>query len=576
MPVNLSRSVLCLLVLGAAAPATAAAGAANGRAIHTVEDSFSTEHVRRGIRQGAQIRFGSARNEYAVGASDPFFRVAAPAGEIASVAVSLSSDGGDEELVLVESDTRLHGAAAVAEVPSTGASLALTVYDSASAELVSFSGTLAADGTVTLEADAGELVCDKTGCTTVQKWDVELVSAELVPAATGHELALDFGGADAHDVAYAKLYTTPCDLGAEKGICLYDGKKTLTSEVYWNELSSIWEAPLTVDHDGAVDARIRSYDADGHLVEDTRTSVGLPWDDGADGANVLPLEDGDAHTRMGFLYGTEGTRVHGVRSLAIVSDGWSADEALPTHANIELDDGTTISIPANSYQRKKKKEEDRIKSESDREKGVDWDVRIDDRTLTVDGSRFTTAELTSPLCAEGTCVMLVPEGNDEYSLAVTQYRWDTDFPEEPLTVTLTAYGADGVGVARYIFPVDFDEQISVAFETQVSFGGDAVDTAFSGRLELVDESSGGDTLAHGKFYSVLSVDAGGRVGVAGVGVDDVASAETPFAVLLQGERSSCGNDDEGFTDVPPLMATFGNGSGTKAAASQTSTKPQLL
>ena len=60
-----------------------------------------------------------------------------------------------------------------------------------------------------------------------------------------------------------------------------------------------------------------------------------------------------------------------------------------------------------------------------------------------------------------------------------------------------------------------------------------------------------------------------------MGVDDVAAADTVFAVLLQGDRSTCGNDDDGFTAVPPLMATFGNGSGTKPASSQTSTRPQL-
>lgn len=568
---NLSRCVVSLLVLGFATPAIAN----NGRAIHTVEDSFSSEHVRRGIRQGAQIRYGSARDTYGVGASDPFFRVAAPAGEIASVAVSLSSDGGDEELLLVESDTRLHGAAAIGTLPSAGASLAVTVYDTASAELVSFSGTLAADGTVSLEADVGEVVCDKAGCTSVQLVDVELVSAELVPAATGYELALDFGGADAHDVAYAELRTTPCDLSAEKGICLYDGKKTLTSEVYWNELSTLWEAGLAVDHDGAIDARIRSYDSDGHLVEDTRTSVGLPWDDGADGVNVIPLEDGDAHTRMGFLYGTEGTRVRGVRSLAVVSDGWSIDEALPTHANVELDDGTTISIPANSYQRKAAP---RYFAKA-REIAL-WEpqvrLTIDGRTMTIDGGSVLLSDLASPLCAEGTCVALVTDADGGVYVNVTQYRWDTKFPTDSVNISLTAFGADGAEVGAFEFPAAFDKQISIAYETKVSFGADAVDTAFTGRLELVGEGVGSDALAHGNFYSVLSVDSGGRVGVAGVGVDDVASADTPFAVLIQGERSSCGNDDDGFTAVPPLMATFGNGSGTKNASSQTSARPQLL
>lgn len=569
---KLSRCVVSLLVLGIAAPATAK----NGRAVHTVQDSFATEHVRRGIKQGAQIRLGTSRDEFSMGADSSGFRVAAPAGEIASVAVSLSSDGGDEELVLVESDTRLHGAAAIAAVSGKTAALAVTVYDSANAKLVSFSGTLSADGTVSLEADAAEVICTKKGCTTTPTADVELVSAELVPAATGYELALDFGGADTHDVAYAELRTTPCDLTAEAGVCLYNGK-AVVSEVYWNELSTIWEADLTVDHDGAIDARIRSYDRAGRLVEDTRTSVGLPWDDGADGVNVIPLEDGDAQTRMGFLYGTEGARVRNVRSLAVVSDGWSAGDALPTHANVELDDGSTISIPANSYQRKKKKEEDRIKKEADRQAVGGWTVDIDGRRLTVDGTRFSTTDLTSPLCAEGTCVMLVPYDDDGWEVVATQYRWDTSFPTDDVTITLTGYDAKGVKVNAHTFPIAFDTtQISVVFSTEVSFGADAVDTAFTGRLELTDESVGNNALAHGNFYSVLSVDSGGRVGVAGVGVDDVASANTPFAVLLQGERSSCGNDDDGFTAVPPLMATFGNGSGTRSASSQTSIKPQLL
>ena len=110
---HLSRCVLPLLILGIATPA-----AANGRPIHSVEDSFSTEHVRRGIKQRAQIRLGSGRTGWdcKVTASVCHFRVTAPAGDIASVAATLTSAGGDEELTLAETDTRLHGTAAIAAI----------------------------------------------------------------------------------------------------------------------------------------------------------------------------------------------------------------------------------------------------------------------------------------------------------------------------------------------------------------------------------------------------------------------------------------------------------------------------
>ena len=64
--------------------------------------------------------------------------VSGDSGTVAAVIAEIESDTGEEELPLVESDAWLNGAATIAALPAADAGLTVTLYDSASASLISF------------------------------------------------------------------------------------------------------------------------------------------------------------------------------------------------------------------------------------------------------------------------------------------------------------------------------------------------------------------------------------------------------------------------------------------------------
>jgi uncharacterized membrane protein len=130
---------------------------------------------------------------------------------VASVGAELTSEAGTEDLTLIESNATLHGAATITALPATDADLTVTLYDKGSAALMSFSGTLGADGSVTLAADNA-------------KYDIELLAAEVFTAEKGYDVGVDLAGADTYAVAYATVTVTEggavCLAKDEKGNCL--------------------------------------------------------------------------------------------------------------------------------------------------------------------------------------------------------------------------------------------------------------------------------------------------------------------------------------------------------------------
>lgn len=164
-----------------------------------------------------------------------------------------SSGAGDETIPLVESDAWLHGAASLSALPKTDATLTLTLYDNASASLMSFSGTLGTDGAVSLLADAVKDTggcTSKSGCTdtTVEVVDIEVLAGEVFAASGGYELTVDLAGADTYDVAYATFIVTESTevttCNAEK-VCTTTGSSTSTkAEVGWDAIGAVWEGDL--------------------------------------------------------------------------------------------------------------------------------------------------------------------------------------------------------------------------------------------------------------------------------------------------------------------------------------------
>jgi hypothetical protein len=465
-------------------------------------------------------------------------RVTGPADGAETLSAAVTSAGGDEDVVFARTGSRLHGAAPIASLPTKDAKLTLSLRDRGGRSVVTYSGVLWTDGSVTLKG-AG------------------LLAAEIVPDGGGYQLIVDLTGDAAAKVA--------------GGSVAIEGEAK-ASEIAWGALEGVWEAKLGAAHDGALDVALRVEDAAGDALANTRTSIGAPWEDLGEGVGTVATDD-DPLTTVGLLRGKEGSRVHRMRQLTVVSDGWDEDEA-PKYADVDLGDGTSVTIAANSYQRMRRRPEMLFASWDEMlpDDSAPLRVQIDGRRLTIDRADPTLADLSAPLCAEGTCVMLVEEP-DGYAISVTQYRWDTAFPTDTVTVELSALDDAGKVLLTQKSVAEMSDDVTVVFAQEVFLDGDPVGAPLAGRVRL--RSDDASALANGRFSAALIRDDAGDLDVAGVGVDDVAGLEPSFSLLLGSEPSPCGGDD-GWFAPPPLAAVAGNGSGTKVATTTTSTRPELL
>jgi hypothetical protein len=528
---------------------------------------------------------------------------------VASLTARIESDGGAEDVTLVETDAWLHGAATIAALPATDAIAELTLYDTNSVAIATFKGILPLSPTDLYfgravddggSTDAAECA-SRTGCTDTEgrddeggePLDIEVLGATVFAARGGYDVAFDLAGADAYVVAYAALTVTATDDDPRAWTCIatdrlgecveWSGGATVTTttEVAWDAMGAVWAADLAVEHEGLVAVKYKARGADGASMN-VKAKLGAPWLDGGAGVHVLAIDE-DPLTTVGL------TTRDGASALAVVSEGWTLGDALPTHAEVALTSGDTVTLPADSYQRRA---DPRYFSQST-EIWL-WEPRlrivIDGSTLTIDGGSLTLADLAAPLCADGTCVVLVPDEERGYALSVTQYRWDTEFESDAVDISVTWLGADDADLATEALATEalatesltftFDDEVAVVFSADVAFVGDPVRAALTGKVSLLGEANRRgkqETLAKGRFYATVARDGDGELGIDGVDKDEVAArTDTTFAILLQGAPSSCGDDDSGFTAPPPLAAIAGNGSGTKNASSQTSTRPELL
>lgn len=482
------------------------------------------------------------------------------AGAVQRVVTRVASDAGRELRPATESDAWQHGAAGLRTVPSTRDRVRLRLYSVRSVELVAYTGSFDDTGRLGLTTDPGEFVCTARGCGYAAPPDVEVLAAETFQSGDVLELGLDLVGADVPEVAYGELELTPCTPTAEPGRCLYRDADTTISEVAWDGLGSVWSTDLGLTHEGALNVQVR-VSAEGSPVMTSSTTLAVPWEDGAEGVSTLAA-DADPLTTVGLL------EADGQPLLAVVSEGWTVGTA-PASAKLALSDGSTVSMTPDSYQRR-----------APELLFAPWDETLKEYMLVIDGSSVTInggslsfSDLSSPLCVEGTCVVLRTRG-DEVAMSVSQYRWDTAFIAGETNVVLKAVGADGtVTLVDEVFT--FEEEVSVVFANEVSFEGDPLRAGLSARVNLYDAR--GTDLAGGRVQATVDRRDDGGLGLTGVGPGEIAAMPaTSFAVLLSGPSTSCGDEESGWVVPPPLAAVAGNGSGTKNPHTTTSAKPRLL
>ncbi|MDP2313851.1 MAG: hypothetical protein Q8P41_13165 [Pseudomonadota bacterium] len=508
---------------------------------------------------------------------------------LGSITADVRSDAGSETVDLAESDAWLHGSATLPALPRTDADLVFTVYDAGNAALITFSGTLGADGTVSIadvSTDATDTCEARTGCgdTSVVSVDLEVLAAEaFANPAGGYALSFDLGGADTYAVAYADVrvdegdaITTCTRLG-----CTTTGTVvTTTAEVAWDDVGAVWAADLALVHEGVLDVDTTLYDTSGARLETPSVTLASPWIDAGYGVNALAT-DGDPLTsvalhRGGGVVTKMKDKIAAGDVLSVFSDGWTLGDTLPAFAVIELEEGDTLTIPANSYQVATSAGVAPGSLGEEAYAQVWIDTGGDPYPVSVDLS-----ELGVPVCAQGMCVAIDAAEGGGYDLAVTAYSDDASTLPAGADIVVALYDEAGTKRASDAVSLTFSDEVAVLFATAVSFSADPLGVGLGGSVSLLDapDAKGKQkTLSKGDFSGGISRDGDGDLGLGAIDRHDV---ESKGDILIGGEPIDfelTDTDGDGEIEAPPaiLLMTTGNGKGTRAVATGSNGKPGLL
>lgn len=485
----------------------------------------------------------------------------------ATLDASVEAGGVGETVPLVEGDGWLHGTATLAALPATDAAAMLTVYDSASAVLATYTGTFLATGALRL------VRADYCGTGNTCARDLDLLGADAYGGAAGYDVALDLAGADAADVAYATLALTvtgepKCVAWDAGGKCLkYESATaTTTAEVGWDTLATAWEGDLALPVEGALDVTVTARDTDGDTLTHDTALLAPAWDDGGAGVAALATDE-DALTSVALVAG------NGVKELAdilenqyrvvVSSDGWAADDTLPTYAEVTLDGGTVWTVPVNSYQ-----------VAAATPIGFTGDAALEAFVVTVDGKTFTAASPVGErgLCQHGTCVALTRDDDGAWTLSATAYAATAGALPKTVTVALAGKYGKAAPTARS-YTLAYDTDVAVVFGAEAAVEADPAGLDLTGKIRL----RGRSTLYVGFFGGQFATDDDGDLGLAtiphGGPVDsrgDILLGGEPIGVELTADT-----DGDGIIEAPPAVVRK-NGTGTRTAAATQTQQSQLL
>ena len=513
-----------------------------------------------------------------------------------AVTARIKSDAGKEDVALVQSGLWLHGRATIPAFPNNGAALKVTLYDFAGISLMGLSGWLGTDGSVTLTVDPTEGasggICDatsKTGCAAAYSdtsaavapaaplLAIEVLAGDVFPAANGYSLGLNLSGTDADKVAFAAITLTESaevtTCGKVAACTAADGPTITTAEVGWDAVGEVWEGEVSTQPTGAIDVKVKAYDAKGELVDSAKTTLGVPWRDGGEGIDVLAIDE-DPLTMVGFVgasalhFGTDQFASGHQRTwrLVVNSQGWSATDALPAQAQVELTNGGTLIIPVNSYQRRGRPRANVVckywSGSAKQHKGI---------TITggnIDIHDASALELTTPTCSNGTCVTLVEDEAGCYDLSVSEYGTDASKLADHVELTVTVTDIAGETINFDSFLVEFDAEITAVFANEIRFSEDPIGLDLSGQVRLFGGKVSGKadllagaatkakqkTLAKGKFHGGVCRDGDGDLSLAGAdkqlksqGSVVVAGDAVAFELLVD-------TNGNGVLDPPPLVS----------------------
>lgn len=486
-------------------------------------------------------------------------------GTIAIVEADVSSDSGGESVTLDEADAWMHGSTAISALPTEDASVTLTLYNADSAKLKSFSGTLATDGSVAFTADdADEASCEKRGgCSDSESADLEVLAAEVFVNGSGYDLSFDLNGADTYNIAYADVrITQPCDFTAEKGVCLFDGKTAL--EVGWDSLGSVWESELSLEHAGETEVDTVLYDSAGKKIDKSTASLGQPVSDGGSGVNAVGSSMALVISRNNRGYGPG---KYGME-LGLVSPGWTAGTA-PTTATVALEDGETLTIPANSYQ---VTAATTVVFSGSPEKEA-FQVSIDGTTVKEGVDWGDTG-----FCANGTCVALTTDDAGTWSLSASAYAASASKLPSSVKIALTST-LKAAEAKETSYTLTYSSEVTAVFAHSFALSADPIGLDVAGNVSVLgaaDKKGKQKTLAKDEFVGSFTRNDEGNLVLAGL--DDKAAA--PRGDILIGgapiDFELTDVDKDGYVDAPPVvMRSGGFGNGYQGSTTQTQ-QAQLL
>ncbi len=467
---------------------------------------------------------------------------------------------------LSQADAWLHGAATFTKLPSIDGTVGVILYDSAGTKLGTMSGALSAAGELELAVDASTGDCTtRAGCSDATALDLEAIDAAVYPSPTGgYDLGFTLAGADTYEVAYAKLAltasdeVTTCD---KSGGCSTTGSTvTYSAEVGWDELGEIWEAEIDVPEDAVFDAEVALYEDD-KKVETAKVELALPFGDGDGGVSAVPAED-DPLTVIALSNGPFVKRVDkSTPVLSVVSDGWSLDDALPTHAELALDDGHTITIPANSYQVATSLIPGSIGMVVNTTIAMPLSIELvgAGTILTYDNINFY-GDSSDLVCDAGVCGQL-SWVDGELAVSITVF---SDEPADLPRVAAVELKHNG-----HTLQVEaaFDTFVAVVFGSAIEFAEDPTGLGLTGTLSLLGEADSKgkqDTLSKGKFVASVDSDGNGGVGLASADKNtiqargDILIGNEPF------EFEKTDDNGDGWLTPPPVIVLMTTGNGTRS------------
>jgi hypothetical protein len=389
-------------------------------------------------------------------------------------------------------------------------------------------------------------------------------------AAGGTELAIALAGDPLADVISAEFTVggseQVCEVPARQGCLQWGPPPTdgLTVPVELDEVEQLWEVALPFAVNETLPLYVEARDANDAIVDWTLVRLPRPWDNG-DGGTAAVTSTFPSSLEAALLP-PRGERAEPAWTL--VSDGWGRLGAAPAVAEVDMGAAGDLDLPVLGFQATGLFDEPVLVP----------GARVRQNAVSESGYAIQPVGLGEGFLCEGTGLCLaVLDGPSGPELAVTAFAEQRTGLPWASDVALELVYDDGT-VEPIIVPVEFSASIAAVFAVELHFGEDPVGQDWATRVTLrgTPNRRGRGPVVHParNLRDKAQSFASGMIQsmpTGGVGGPPTSPGGLSFGSTVQLDP------ERGPTDIVELpVILYANGSGTKSASSQTSTRPQLL